>query len=106
MAMSLERFPVGVLPSSKDIAGVNMRLTAGSYREMHWHTADEWAYVLYGNARVTVMNPDGKLDLTKQDSMMVAYTLLKEAGGWRATQTDLHNVEKMDLPYSSAEQKS
>jgi oxalate decarboxylase len=47
------------LPSSKDIAGVNMRLTAGSYRELHWHTADEWAYVLYGNARVTVMNPDG-----------------------------------------------
>jgi oxalate decarboxylase len=59
--MSLERFPVGVLPSSKDIAGVNMRLTAGSYREMHWHTADEWAYVLYGNARVTVMNPDGTM---------------------------------------------
>jgi oxalate decarboxylase len=50
-----------VLPSSKDIAGVNMRLTAGSYRELHWHTADEWAYVLYGKARVTVMNPDGKM---------------------------------------------
>src|SRR6202021_2487662 len=48
-----------VLPSSRDIAGVNMRLTAGSYREMHWHTADEWAYMLYGNARVTVMQPDG-----------------------------------------------
>src|ERR1700677_4376878 len=50
-----------LLPSSKDISGVNMRLTAGSYREMHWHTADEWAYVLYGNARVTVMNPDGTM---------------------------------------------
>jgi oxalate decarboxylase len=50
-----------VLPSSRDIAGVNMRLTSGSYREMHWHTADEWAYVLYGNARVTVMNPDGTM---------------------------------------------
>jgi oxalate decarboxylase len=50
-----------VLPSSKDIAGVNMRLTAGSYRELHWHTADEWAYVLYGKARVTVMNPDGTM---------------------------------------------
>jgi oxalate decarboxylase len=50
-----------VLPSSKDIAGVQMRLTAGSYREMHWHTADEWAYVLYGNARVTVMQPDGNM---------------------------------------------
>lgn len=49
------------LPSSKDIAGVNMRLTAGSYRELHWHTADEWAYMLYGNARVTVMNPDGTM---------------------------------------------
>jgi oxalate decarboxylase len=50
-----------VLPSSTDIAGVNMRLTAGSYRELHWHTADEWAYVLYGKARVTVMSPDGKM---------------------------------------------
>jgi oxalate decarboxylase len=49
------------LPSSADIAGVNMRLTAGSYRELHWHTADEWAYVLYGKARVTVMSPDGKM---------------------------------------------
>ena len=49
------------LPSSRDIAGVNMRLVAGGYREMHWHTADEWAYVLYGHARVTVMNPDGTM---------------------------------------------
>src|SRR5258705_6946838 len=30
------------LPSSRDISGVNMRLTAGSFRELHWHTADEW----------------------------------------------------------------
>ncbi|HUB26544.1 MAG TPA: cupin domain-containing protein [Tepidisphaeraceae bacterium] len=49
------------LPSSKDVAGVNMRLTAGSYRELHWHTADEWAYMLYGNARITVMEPDGSM---------------------------------------------
>jgi oxalate decarboxylase len=35
------------LPSSTDIAGVNMRLTAGSFRELHWHTADEWAIMLY-----------------------------------------------------------
>ena len=47
------------LPSSKDLAGVNMRLTAGSFRELHWHTADEWAIMLDGNARVTVLNPDG-----------------------------------------------
>jgi oxalate decarboxylase len=48
-------------PTSKEIAGVNMRLTAGSYRELHWHTADEWAFMLYGNARVTVLNPDGTI---------------------------------------------
>ncbi|MCU1226116.1 MAG: bicupin, oxalate decarboxylase family [Edaphobacter sp.] len=47
------------LPPSTDLTGVNMRLTAGSFRELHWHTADEWAYMLYGNARVTVLNPDG-----------------------------------------------
>src|SRR5580700_3705493 len=49
------------LPSSKDIAGVNMRLTAGSFRELHWHTADEWAIMLTGKARISVMQPDGKM---------------------------------------------
>ena len=49
------------LPSSQDLAGVTMRLTAGSYRELHWHTANEWAYMLYGNARVTVFEPNGKI---------------------------------------------
>src|ERR1700739_3221172 len=59
-----------VLPTSTDLTGVNMRLTAGSFRELHWHTADEWAMMLYGNARVTVMNPDGTMfidDISKGD---------------------------------------
>jgi len=59
-----------VLPTSKDLAGVNMRLTTGSFRELHWHTADEWAIMLHGNARVTVMNPDGTMfidDVNKGD---------------------------------------
>src|SRR6516225_6455437 len=58
------------LPSSQDLAGVNMRLTAGSYRELHWHTANEWAYMIYGKARVTVLNPDGTIfidDVEKGD---------------------------------------
>ena len=38
-----------------------MRLTKGSFRELHWHTPDEWAIMLYGSARVTVMNPDGSM---------------------------------------------
>jgi len=58
------------LPPSTAISGVNMRLTSGSFREMHWHTADEWAFMLYGNARVTVLNPDGTIfidDVEKGD---------------------------------------
>ncbi len=46
---------------SKDLAGVNMRLTAGSFRELHWHLADEWAIMLTGKARVSVMQPDGRM---------------------------------------------
>jgi oxalate decarboxylase len=48
------------LPVSKSLAGVNMRLTAGGVRELHWHTADEWAIVLYGSARITAIDRDGK----------------------------------------------
>jgi oxalate decarboxylase len=58
------------LPPSTDLAGVTMRLTRGSFRELHWHTADEWAIMLSGNARVTVLNPDGTIfidDVTKGD---------------------------------------
>lgn len=49
------------LPTSKELAGVNMRLTAGSVRELHWHTANEWAYMITGAARVTLLQPNGKI---------------------------------------------
>jgi oxalate decarboxylase len=48
------------LPISKTIAGVDMRLTAGGVRELHWHTAGEWAIMLYGNARITGLDSEGK----------------------------------------------
>src|SRR6266705_790642 len=48
------------LPVSKTLAGVNMRLTAGGVRELHWHTSAEWAIMLYGNARITAIDADGK----------------------------------------------
>jgi len=44
---------------SKSIAGVNMRLNAGGIREWHWHKAAEWAYVLYGSARIIAIDPQG-----------------------------------------------
>jgi oxalate decarboxylase family bicupin protein len=46
---------------SKDIAGVNMRLTKGSFRELHWHLADEWALMLTGKARVTLFTSDNAM---------------------------------------------
>lgn len=45
---------------SKNIAGVNMRLNAGGVRELHWHKAAEWAYMLSGSARITAIDPDGR----------------------------------------------
>lgn len=48
------------LPISKTMAGVLMRLTAGGIRELHWHNAAEWALMLYGTARITAVDLDGK----------------------------------------------
>ena len=45
---------------SKNIAGVNMRLNAGGVRELHWHKAAEWAYMLYGSARITAIDAAGR----------------------------------------------
>ncbi|CEJ57884.1 Putative Oxalate decarboxylase [Penicillium brasilianum] len=47
------------LPTSRELAGVNMRLDEGVIRELHWHTEAEWAYVLAGRVRVTALDPDG-----------------------------------------------
>ena len=49
------------LPPSKSMAGVSMRLESGGIRELHWHTSDEWAIVLTGTTRITMMQPDGKM---------------------------------------------
>jgi oxalate decarboxylase len=48
------------LPIAKEVAGVNMRLTPGGVREMHWHQAAEWAYMLKGRARLTAIDQDGR----------------------------------------------
>ena len=53
--VTVEDFPI-----SKEIAGVNMRLTAGGIRELHWHNAAEWALMLNGAARITAIDYDGK----------------------------------------------
>lgn len=47
------------LPLAKEIAAVNMRLTAGGIRELHWHAAGEWSLMLSGNARLTALDDNG-----------------------------------------------
>ncbi len=47
-------------PASAGLAGVSMRLAPGSLRELHWHAnAAEWAYVVSGSCRTTIVHPDG-----------------------------------------------
>lgn len=47
------------LPTSVELAGVNMRLDEGVIRELHWHKEAEWAYVLEGNVRITGIDYEG-----------------------------------------------
>ena len=48
------------LPVARELAGVNMRLEAGGIRELHWHKAAEWSIMLYGGARITAIDIDGR----------------------------------------------
>jgi oxalate decarboxylase len=45
---------------STDIAGVNMRLGRFGIREMHWHQQAEWALMLDGQCRITVIDEQGR----------------------------------------------
>jgi len=59
------------LPVAATISGVNMRLTAGGIRELHWHKAGEWALMLYGSARITCFDEQNKpfVDDVKQGDL-------------------------------------
>ncbi len=48
------------LPVSTAMAGVEMRLTAGGVRELHWHVEAEWAIMLNGSARITAVDQNGR----------------------------------------------
>jgi oxalate decarboxylase len=49
------------LPISTEIAGVNMRLKPGGIRELHWHKEAEWAYVIAGSCRISLLDEEGRL---------------------------------------------
>ncbi|WP_063564919.1 oxalate decarboxylase family bicupin [Paenibacillus sp. O199] len=48
------------LPIATTLAGVNMSLTPGGVRELHWHQQSEWAYMIWGTARITSVDQQGR----------------------------------------------
>jgi oxalate decarboxylase len=51
------------LPLATGIAGAHLFLNAGGSREMHWHDSAEWAYIVDGHCQVTVVDPEGQLEV-------------------------------------------
>lgn len=45
---------------SEAVSGVNMRLSVGGVRELHWHQQAEWAVMVDGNCRITVLDAKGR----------------------------------------------
>ena len=74
------------LPVSTTMAGVNMRLKRGAYREMHWHKEGEWAYMLAGRARITAVDVGGR---TFQDDVA-------EGDGWYFPAGIPHSIQGLD----------
>lgn len=48
------------LPVATAMAGVDMKLAPNAYRELHWHSANEWAYIFNGSVRVSAVNQNGE----------------------------------------------
>ncbi|MEJ1977131.1 MAG: cupin domain-containing protein [Acetobacteraceae bacterium] len=62
------------LPICTSMAIVDMRLDAGSVRELHWHKEAEWAYITEGNVRLTVVDENRKVvvdDLQPGDMWLI-----------------------------------
>lgn len=49
-----------------------MYLTPNAYRELHWHQANEWAYILNGSVRVAAIDEAGRTFL---DDLQAGETL-------------------------------
>jgi oxalate decarboxylase len=62
---SARQHTVDQFPISQSFAAVSMRLQPGALRELHWHAiAAEWAYVISGRCRVTVIAPSGNSEVS------------------------------------------
>ncbi|TVY60884.1 Oxalate decarboxylase OxdC [Lachnellula suecica] len=83
---------VANLPVALAMAGVDMRLEEGGYRELHWHKAAEWSYVLNGSVRVQAVNEKGETfvdDLNAGDEGGVEFLLVFDDGEFSEDNTFL-----------------
>lgn len=82
MGLSANRFGTGAtpgwarqqntdqLPAATAMAGVDMKLSPYTYRELHWHTANEWSLMLKGSVRLSAVDENGQTfndDITAGD---------------------------------------
>lgn len=71
-------------PVSKNIAGVLMYLKPEGLRELHWHAnAAEWGFVISGNVRTTIINPEGQYETNE----------FKEGDIWYFPRGHGHSIE-------------
>ncbi len=63
-----------LFPISTTFTGAVLELDRGAMRELHWHpTADEWQYVLQGQASVTLFGSGGRYRAEKLEQGDVGY---------------------------------
>jgi oxalate decarboxylase family bicupin protein len=48
------------MPVATAMSGVDMRLEPYAYRELHWHSAGEWSYIMRGSVRIMTVNENGE----------------------------------------------
>lgn len=71
-------------PVSKNIAGVLMELKPNGLRELHWHAnAAEWGFVISGNVRTTIIDPQGRYETNE----------FKEGDIWYFPRGHGHSIE-------------
>ena len=65
---------------------VDMRLSPGAYRELHWHQANEWAYIFNGSVRIGAVDESGR----------TAYDDLNAGDVWFFPSGKPHTIQALD----------
>ncbi|KAI4185057.1 MAG: hypothetical protein L6R41_004354 [Letrouitia leprolyta] len=74
------------LPIATQMAGVDMKLSPNAYRELHWHQANEWAYIFNGSIRVGAVDEIGQ----------TTYDDLNEGDVWFFPAGKPHTLQALD----------